>query len=158
MDRAELARRLNFSFVIPGRLAGLGWPGLRGTDPAVIGDFLHAEGVGLLLNLTEEPDAELGPRAPARLRLPVVDYEPPALAQLDAAWERLLALGPGEALAVHCAAGVGRTGTVLAALLGRARGRGAAEAIAELRRLRPHSVETLAQERRVAEWLAIHLR
>lgn len=158
MDRAELARRLNFSFVLPGRLAGLGWPALRGADPAQVGAFLSQQGVRLLINLTEEPDVQLGPDAPARLRLPTVDYEPPTLEDLDAAWARFGALGDGEALAVHCAAGIGRTGTVLAALLGRARGLDAKAALAELRRLRPHSVETLAQERRVAQWLETRLR
>jgi atypical dual specificity phosphatase len=50
----------------------------------------------------------------------------------------------GQRVAVHCLAGVGRTGTVLAAYLVY-QGASAAEAVAEVRSLRPGSLETAAQ-------------
>jgi atypical dual specificity phosphatase len=154
MDRAELARRLNFSLLIPGRLAGLGWPFLRLAPEEEVATLLREAGVRVLLNLTEHSYPAGGLEGFERLHLPVVDYEPPSLGQLDAVWARFQALAPGEVLALHCAAGIGRTGTALACLLGRASGLSPREAIAEVRRRRPGSIETLAQERRIAQWLA----
>ena len=54
-------------------------------------------------------------------------------------------------VAVHCAAGKGRTGTVLAAYLV-TQGMTAGEAIRKVRELRPGSVETYEQEQMIREW------
>jgi protein-tyrosine phosphatase len=67
--------------------------------------------------------------------------------------ERLLArLAAGEAVAVHCYAGVGRTGLLLACLLGRLERLPGEEAIRRLRLLRP-AIETPDQERFVRRYL-----
>ena len=55
------------------------------------------------------------------------------------------AVNAGQAVAVHCGAGLGRTGTLVACYLV-AGGLSAEEAIAKVRRLRPGSIETLEQE------------
>ena len=57
----------------------------------------------------------------------------------------------GRAVGIHCTAGQGRTGTMLAAFLV-SQGLTAPEALAKIRRLRPGSVETVEQEERVAEF------
>lgn len=59
---------------------------------------------------------------------------------------------PSQAVAVHCALGFGRTGTMLACYLVKERGLAAGDAIAEIRRLRPGSIETYEQEKAVFQF------
>jgi atypical dual specificity phosphatase len=59
----------------------------------------------------------------------------------------------GMGVAIHCAAGLGRTGTVLAAYFV-AKGLSPREAVDRVRELRPGSVETVEQERAVERFAA----
>jgi len=73
---------------------------------------------------------------------PLEDMEPPTQDQLDRCVSGILrALEKDMPVAIHCGAGLGRTGVVLAAFFV-AKGMTAANAIARVRRLRPHSIET----------------
>ncbi|RLG46254.1 MAG: protein phosphatase [Thermoproteota archaeon] len=78
--------------------------------------------------------------------IPVLDLRGPTIDQMmefcRVVEERLES---GGKVLVHCLAGCGRTGTMLAAWLVW-RGAGAIEAIEEIRRVRPCAVETFAQE------------
>ncbi|XP_055965541.1 dual specificity protein phosphatase 23 [Sorex fumeus] len=139
----------NFSWVLPGRLAGLALPRL----PAHY-RFLQECGVQHLVSLTEHrpPHADSCPGlALHHLRVP--DFTPPAPEQIDR-FVQLVdeASARGEAVAVHCALGRGRTGTMLACYLVRAQGLTAGDAIAEIRRLRPGSIETHEQEKAVFQF------
>ena len=138
-----------FTWLLPGRLAGTPWPGIV---QAVAYDLeaLRSVGVTRLVSLTEEPfdPATAAPFGITCAICPMPDMHPPSLAQamqlcisLDA-W--LLA---GEVVAVHCRAGLGRTGTVLAAYwLWRAGGAlGAVRALEDVRRLEPGWVQSQAQ-------------
>jgi atypical dual specificity phosphatase len=115
---------------------------------------LAERGVATLINLHERPHA---PEALARcglaeVHLPVPDFAAPTPAQLAAgvaAIER--AVAGGRRAAVHCGAGLGRTGTLLACYLVQ-RGLGPDEAIARVRAARPGSVETAEQEAAVAQF------
>ena len=63
--------------------------------------------------------------------------------------------GAGRPVAVSCYAGIGRTGTVLACCLV-SRGASPADAVAEVRRLRPGSIQTPEQEAAVYEYARLH--
>jgi atypical dual specificity phosphatase len=114
--------------------------------------------ITLLVNLHERPDPpELLARLDATsLHLPVPDSNAPTQEQLDAGVAAISdALAQGRRVAVHCAAGLGRTGTLLAAYLV-STGAEADEAIARIRTVRPGSVETLEQEQAVHAYAARH--
>ena len=117
---------------------------------------LSASGVRLLVNLHGRPHdpARLGRHGLREVHLPVEDFAAPSLPQLERGVEAIAgALAAGEAAAVHCGGGLGRTGTLLACyLLAGSGGLGAAEAIGRVRSLRPGSVETPAQVRAVEAW------
>jgi atypical dual specificity phosphatase len=53
---------------------------------------------------------------------------------------------------VHCAAGKGRTGTILGAYLLRSQNIGAKDAIARIRNIRPGSIQTESQEKSLYEY------
>ena len=84
--------------------------------------------------------------------VPITDMATPGPATL-AAWRAhgpalLQAMNSGQRVLVHCAAGLGRTGMLVAKLLV-LHGAGADEAIDQVRRARPGTIETEAQ----AEWV-----
>lgn len=130
-----------FSWIRENEVAGLGLPSPEDLPR------LGALGIRALLTLTARPP--VGDPAAfdiASRHEPVVDFEPPTQSQLVScvAWIEGHRRA-GRAVGVHCMAGRGRTGTMLAAWLV-SQGLGANEAIAEVRRLRPGSIETVAQE------------
>ena len=150
----------NFSWVIPGRLAGLSQPGLGGGLAAQLAE-LRALGLDCLVSLTESA-ADFGPACAAAglgweyFPIPEFDIpeDAPAFHRLV---ERLLArLAGGQALGAHCYAGVGRTGLLLACLLGRLESLPGEEAIRRLRLLRP-ALETPEQEQFVRRYLQANL-
>jgi atypical dual specificity phosphatase len=109
----------HFRWVLPGRLAGMGRPGLLRDEDTDLEAVAHA-GIDVLVSLTRRPIP------PERLRsygiigrhFPIPDMGVPAVAptaRLCREMERHLEAGRG--VAVHCRAGLGRTGTLLAAFL-----------------------------------------
>jgi protein-tyrosine phosphatase len=100
-----------------------------------------------VLNLRDEPDPEVEGIRARFLHVPVPDFGVPsrddaarALAFLDVA-----AAARGLAV-IHCRAGCGRTGTVLALYLRHRYGISGDEALARLRGVDPCFVETAEQE------------
>ena len=120
---------------------------------------LAQQGICVLINLQErEHDPSLLARhGLTEVHLPVRDFTPPSPEQLDAGVEVITqALAEGKGVAVHCRAGLGRTGTLLACYLVH-KGLQAEEAIAQVRATRPGSVETLSQEAAVLAYAKRHL-
>ncbi|MFC1639462.1 dual specificity protein phosphatase family protein [Gemmatimonadota bacterium] len=136
-----------FSWVVDQQLAGMPRPG---TGTSLEGDltFLAEQGIDLLISLTEKAlDASALAEAQIEsLHLPVPDFRPPALDQQIEFVERTSQkIRDGGRVGVHCTAGMGRSGTMLATylvFLGSPPG----EAIAKVRELRPGSIETAEQE------------
>lgn len=141
-----------FYWLLPGQLAGCSCPGVRiaSSPPDALGAdlaWLRAAGIGAVLSLTEWslPEASLAGYDLTGLHLPVPDFHPPTLDQIDRALEFIDArIAEGRPPVVHCLAGQGRTGTVLAAYLIRA-GLPADQAIARIRAICPGAIESPPQ-------------
>lgn len=129
-----------FTWVIHGLLAG-------GSAPESREDLrtVSRAGVRLIVNLREREHAHppdlLTPLGLRQLHLPVADWTAPTLPQTI---EAIAAIdeshAAGEGALVHCAWGVGRTGTLLACYLV-STGMRPDAAIARVRELRPGSLE-----------------
>jgi atypical dual specificity phosphatase len=138
-----------FSWVDPPHLAALARP--QSVDDL---RWLRRNGVDVLVSLTESPVPRQWVNETGMLAVvvPVPDMAAPTDRQLDhilAAIRKANASGMG--VAVHCAAGLGRTGTVLAAYLV-TRGMPPRDALMKVRGLRPGSVETAEQERAIERY------
>ncbi|WP_437669655.1 phosphatase domain-containing protein [Sorangium sp. So ce131] len=134
----------NFSFVIAGELAGMAYPHAPGAL-----DELAALGFRSLVSLSRRapPPHALGPLI--HLHCPLADFTRiPSVDLLRAV--AFLGRAPKPA-AVHGEGGVGRTGVVLACRLV-SLGRSSAEAIAEVRRARPGSIDHPELETSVEEF------
>jgi atypical dual specificity phosphatase len=138
-----------FSWIDKPLLAGLAHP-----ESEEDLEWLRKNGIEILMSLTEEPVRRDWVNNAGLLVVhePMVDMEAPPLEQLNrcvATIERARANKMG--VAVHCGAGLGRTGVVLAAYL-IYKGASAREAIARVRKIRPGSIETSEQAEAVTEF------
>lgn len=144
-----MAAPKGFSWIKRPLLAGLGLP--RDREDFV---WLRAHGIQVLLSLTEDPPRRdlVNDAGLMAVHEPIDDYTAPPqeqIARCVGIIERAHAQDMG--VAVHCAGGKGRTGTILAAWLV-SQGQSAEEAIARIRELRPGSLEVEEQEEAIREF------
>ncbi|NWZ86504.1 DUS23 phosphatase, partial [Poecile atricapillus] len=137
----------NFSWVVEGRLAGLAMPREPGHYR-----YLRDHGVRHLVSLTEHAPPHHGCCPQIQLhRLPGIACHPgSATGSTGGSGSATHPPCPcPQAVAVHCMLGHGRTGTLLACYLCKEQHLAGGDAIREIRRLRPGSIETAEQERAV---------
>ena len=138
----------NFGWVIEGKLAGCGLPVSQDEFEWIIG-----QGIKSIVTVREVPlpsDWFNGSEI-EYLHLAVEDFGAPNMEELIQAVDFLdEQVQSGRPAMVHCAAGKGRTGTVLAAYLVKNQHLTADQALEKLRNMRPGSVQSISQETAVS--------
>jgi atypical dual specificity phosphatase len=137
-------RPTNFSWVTEDKLAGSGLPVNEEEFK-----WLIDKGIKSIVTVREVP-------LPSKwfdgseidyLHLAVEDYGAPSVEVMDEAVDYIdKKISDGKPVLVHCAAGKGRTGAVLAAYLIKKENFTAEQAIEKIRIMRPGSVQSLTQE------------
>ena len=140
----------SFSWVIDGVLAAMAWPyNIRDTL-----EFLRTTNIEGVVTLNESSlDADqIEAYGLEYHHFRMADFAAPTPKQIEK-FVRIVdeAKKEGNAIVVHCLAGMGRTGTMLACYLVNL-GYEPRDAIKRVRRLRPGSIETARQEAAVAKY------
>lgn len=146
-SRSRFVGPRGFFWVRPGSLGGTPRPGI--IDPVERDlEGLQRLGVTILVTLEETPTVDPALLAAAGIRsiqFPIPDMGVgDATATLDLCDELSRAMKAGEVVAVHCRAGLGRTGTLLACQL-IAEGETARGALDAVRSINPRCVQSDAQ-------------
>jgi atypical dual specificity phosphatase len=137
-------RPTNFSWVIEDKLAGSGLPVTENEFKWVVD-----KGIKSIVTVREVPlpsewfdggDIDY-------LHLRVEDFGAPTVEEMDEVVNFIdKTISSGRAVLVHCAAGKGRTGAVLAAYIVKKQNLTAKHAIEKIRIMRPGSVQSIMQE------------
>jgi atypical dual specificity phosphatase len=138
-----------FSWIDRPHLAASARPG----EPEELA-WLRQAGIQLLLTLSEDRVRRDWVDAAGLLvmHVPIIDMTAPTQEQLEQCVSALArARSQGMGVVVHCTAGLGRTGTILAAYFVH-QGFTPTAAIARVRELRSGSIETNEQEEAVVEY------
>lgn len=157
------SRPTNFSWVIDNDLAGSGLPlsfdQFKWLVNHGIGTIVTVREIPLpshWLSLDEKKNLDVDTQKHEKisyLHLRVEDYHSPTVEEIDSTVKFMEnEIKEKRPVLVHCAAGKGRTGTILGAYLLRNQNIGAKEAIAKIRNMRPGSIQTDSQEKSLYEY------
>jgi atypical dual specificity phosphatase len=116
--------------------------------------WLREQSIQLIVTLSEDPLPRLWVNDAGlfAMHVPVEDMHPPSQKQIDLIISAIdKAKSRNMGVAIHCTAGLGRTGTIVACYLVH-QGMTGASALANIRDLRPGSVETEEQVEAVMEY------
>lgn len=141
-------RPTNFSWVVEGKLAGCGLPVTEDEF-----EWLVDQGIKSVVTVREValPSDWFDGSDIDYLHLQVEDFGAPTIEELDQAVDFIdQQTNNDRPVMVHCAAGKGRTGAVIAAYLVKKQNLTAEQAIAKLRRMRPGSIQSVSQETAVS--------
>ncbi|HJU33863.1 MAG TPA: dual specificity protein phosphatase 23 [Nitrososphaera sp.] len=137
-------RPTNFSWISEGQLAGSGLPVTE-----LEFKWLVDRGIKSIVTVREVPlpNRWFDGRDVDYLHLMVEDYGAPSMEGMDEAVDYIdKKIRSGKPVLVHCAAGKGRTGAILAAYMIKKENLPAEQAIQKIRLMRPGSVQSLTQE------------
>ena len=137
-------RPTNFSWVLAGLLAGSGLPVTKNEFK-----WLIDNGIKSIVTVREVPlpSEWFDGGGIDYMHLRVKDYGAPSLEEMDKAVDFIDKQNRNNrAVLVHCAAGKGRTGALLAAYLMKKQNLSAKQAIENIRLIRPGSVQSIMQE------------
>ena len=140
----------HFDWLETNRIAALSYP--ESQDAFIL---LHQSGIRALLNLAEFPTPPNNVGI-ITTHIPIEGFTAPTLTQVKLALNTIqTCLNENMPIGVHCVAGLGRTGTILACYLVK-QGMSADNAINAIRTWRFGSIETPEQEAIVYEYEVMH--
>ena len=135
-------RPTNFSWLLDETLAGSGMP----TTIEEI-SWVKSQGVKSIITMTEYGLPDSWVDGIQYLHVPTEDLSAPDIDKIDSTVDYIAErIKNGEPVMVHCAAGIGRTGTILASYLIKYKNMSAEGAIELVRKERPGSIQSESQE------------
>lgn len=132
----------NFSWLIEKKLAGSGIP--TSLDEF---DWLLNQGVKSIVTMTENALPSEWTQKIDYLHVPTADFHAPDMEKIDSAVNFIRnQIQNNQSVMVHCAAGLGRAGTILACYFIKYEKYTAIQAIEKIRSKRPGSIQSDVQE------------